>query len=65
MTFALTLRTIRKHRKMTQAEAASKVGITREHLCYIENGKRDPSMELLEKLAALYQTRIEFKYVAE
>jgi len=42
---------IRIAKKMTQNELAQKVGVTREHVSAIENGRKVPSISLLQKIA--------------
>jgi DNA-binding XRE family transcriptional regulator len=41
----------REFRKMSQAVLASKVGISRQYLCQIENGQRKGSSSILKKIA--------------
>lgn len=41
----------RKAAKITQGKLAEKVGISKTHLCQIENGKKDPSLSLLRDIA--------------
>ena len=42
---------IRKKKNLQQKELAEKVGIGNDWLCDIENGKGNPSIDLLTKLA--------------
>ncbi|MGQ0645408.1 MAG: helix-turn-helix domain-containing protein [Elusimicrobiota bacterium] len=42
--------TLRAHLRMTQAEAASRAGITQSHLAGIEAGKVNPQIGTLEKI---------------
>jgi len=37
-----------------QEEVAQKIGITREYLSLLENGRRNPPLRMLQKLAELY-----------
>lgn len=40
----------RKSRKLKQTELAEKLGISNNHLSAIENGKENPSLEMLMKI---------------
>ncbi len=42
---------IRKSKKMTQANLASKTGIQRANIARIESGRHSPSLETLERIA--------------
>ena len=44
----------REYRGLTQQEVAEQVGVTKSALSMIENGKRQPSVDLLRKLAACF-----------
>lgn len=44
--------TLRRNKKLNQAELAKKCGITQQHIQLIEAGKRLPSIKVAEKLAA-------------
>jgi putative transcriptional regulator len=45
--------------EMTQAELATKAGVTRQTIITIENGKYSPSLELAFRIAAAFGVRIE------
>lgn len=49
------LKTIRQKREIRQIKVAEGVGITQTYLSQIENGKRDPSLGVLRKLADYYE----------
>ncbi|EKU45047.1 helix-turn-helix domain-containing protein [Staphylococcus massiliensis] len=51
MNIGITLRQIRKDKKMTQQELADKIEISRSYLSDIENGQKNPSVETVKKLA--------------
>lgn len=53
------LREFRARYKMTQEELARKVGVTRQTIIAIENGKYFPSLKLAFKLAKAFNVRIE------
>ena len=47
------LRDSRKKKKMTQADLASKAGISRPFLCEIERGMKDPSPAVAKRIAVV------------
>jgi len=49
---------LRKENGLTQEELADKVNITAQHLSYIENGHRRPSLPLARKLARVLKTTL-------
>ena len=51
---AARLRAARESRGLTQAQAASELGVSRPLLIAIEKGTRDPSSEEIVKLAEIY-----------
>lgn len=54
------IRALRFHAdEMTQAELAAKVGVTRQTIITIENGKYSPSLELAFRIAAAFGLRID------
>lgn len=53
------LRVWRERRGMTAAALAAAVGITRAHVSKLENGKGDPSLSLLRKLAKVLNVDLE------
>ena len=53
-----TLQDLRKDKKLTQEEASSMLLITKEYLSMLENGTRNPSDSLKEKIAKLYNCNI-------
>ena len=46
-------------RKITQEDLASTLGVTRQTILAIENGKYNPSLELAFKIAKYFETSIE------
>lgn len=50
---------LRSERKWTQAELASKLGVSRQTINSIENGRYDPSLSLAFRIAALFDLAIE------
>lgn len=53
------LRVLRAERKMSQASLAELIGVSRQTINTIENGKYDPSLPLAFSLAALFDKKIE------
>lgn len=48
------LRSLRKERKLTQAEAANAVGISLKSYCRYESGEREPTASVLAQIADFY-----------
>ena len=48
------IKRIRKENKMSQKALSAKVGVTTVYLCKIEKGRAYPSLQMLEKISALY-----------
>ena len=59
MTLTDSLKKIRKQYKMTQEDVAKFLGISRSGYTYYETGKTVPSVEMLKKLAMMYDTTID------
>lgn len=59
-----TLKQLRVARGWSQAELAARVGVSRNSIISIENGKFDPSLPLAFELALAFDARIEeiFEY---
>ncbi|MBQ9764595.1 MAG: helix-turn-helix transcriptional regulator [Lachnospiraceae bacterium] len=53
------IRELRKAQKVTQDELAEAVGVTRQTIISLENGKYNASLILAHKLAQFFQTTIE------
>ena len=53
------LRVLRAMKDITQEDLASKLGVTRQTILAIENGKYNPSLELAFKMAKYFDTTIE------
>lgn len=54
------LKTIRKQRKLNQQKVAMDLNISREALSYYENGKREPSLQLLVQMSNYYNVSINY-----
>ena len=53
------LRVLRAMKNITQEDLASSLGVTRQSILAIENGKYNPSLELAFKMAKYFETTIE------
>jgi putative transcriptional regulator len=53
------LRVLRAVKDITQESLASELGVTRQTILAIENGKYNPSLELAFKIAKYFETTIE------
>ena len=53
-----TLQDLRKDKKLTQEQTSKILIITKEYLSMLENGDRNPSDSLKEKMAKLYNCSI-------
>lgn len=56
---------LRKINKITQEELAKKVGVTRQTIISIENGKYIASLTLALKLAVVFQKPVEEIFILE
>lgn len=62
---ANTIRTLRFHaNEMTQADLAEKVGVTRQTIVAMEQGRYSPSLEVAFRIARVFNAPIEeiFQY---
>ncbi len=59
------LKVYRAMHDLTQESLAQKVGVTRQTIVSIENGKYDPSIGLAFKIANLFKVRIEDVFIYE
>ena len=50
---------LRKERKINQAELASEVGVRREAIVFLENGKYNPSLKLAMDIAKYFGKTVE------
>lgn len=54
--FGLQVRKLRKQRGLTQEELAEKANIDPKSIIEIENGKRNPSLKTIHKIAKVLKT---------
>ncbi len=62
-----SIRTIREGAGFTQAELAARIGVTRQTLIAIEQGKYSPSLELAFQIARVFGIGLDdvFQYPAD
>lgn len=53
------LRVLRAERRWSQAELAERLGVSRQTVNAIENGKYDPSLPLAFKMGEVFELKIE------
>lgn len=56
---------LRKENKVTQEELAEAVGVTRQTIISLENGKYNASLQLAFKIARFFKLRIEDVFLFE
>ena len=54
------LKEIRKIKKLSQMKVAMDLNISREALSHYENGKREPNIDLLNKLSGYFNVSIDY-----
>ena len=54
------LKIVRKERKLNQLKVAMDLNISREALSHYENGKREPSLDMLNKLSKYFNVSIDY-----
>lgn len=54
------LKEIRKKRKINQQKLAMDLNISRESISYYENGKREPSLDLLVEMSKYFNVDINY-----
>ncbi len=54
------LKMIRKERNLNQLKVAMDLNISREALSHYENGKREPSLDMLNRLSEYFNVSIDF-----
>lgn len=56
--FGRKIQRLRKNKDLTQEELADLLRISRTHMGHIEQGRKSPSMELLEKIARVLKVQV-------
>jgi transcriptional regulator with XRE-family HTH domain len=59
------LKKIRRQKNLNQQKVALDLNISRECLSYYENGKREPSLELLVKMSHYFNVSIDYLITGE
>lgn len=59
------LEALRKNQNYTQEELADKLGVSRQTISSLENGKYNPSIQLAFKLAKIFNVSIESIFIFE
>lgn len=59
------LKKIRKQKKLNQQKVAYDLHISRESLSYYENGKREPSLDLLLEMSNYFNVSINYLITGE
>ncbi len=54
------LKAVRKSRNLNQQKVAMDLNISREALSHYENGKREPSLDMLRKLSKYFNVSIDY-----
>lgn len=60
MFVVIGLKEIRKKRNLNQQKVAMDLNISREALSHYENGKREPSLDMLNKMSAYFNVSIDY-----
>lgn len=56
---------VRKEKNMTQKELSEKTGITQADISRIENGTRNPSLNMIKRLAKGMGMRLKLEFIPE
>ena len=59
------LRELRKENKVTQDDLAGEVGVTRQTIISLENGKYNASLQLAHKISKYFDMKIEDIFIFE
>lgn len=59
------LKKIRKQKNLNQQKVAFDLHISREALSYYENGKREPSLEMLKQMSKYFNVSIDYLITGE
>lgn len=54
------LKKIRKEKRLSQQKVALDLSISREALSHYENGKREPSLNMLQKMSEYFNVSIDY-----
>ena len=65
MSFRTRIKELRARYDLTHEDLAKKVGVRRETILYLENGKYNPSLILSHKIAQVLKTTIDNLFIFE
>ena len=57
-----TVKLLREERNLAQWKLAAQIGVAQSMISHIENGGRNPSLDVVVKLAAFFDTTIDSLY---
>lgn len=57
------IKELRAKQNLTQEELANKVGVRRETIVFLEQGKYNPSLKLAHDIAAVLRTKIDDLFI--
>ena len=63
--YMIGLKTMREKRNLNQQKVAMDLNISRESLSYYENGKREPSLQLLLEMSKYFNVSINYLITGE
>jgi len=55
----MRIKFLRKQRKWSQEDLALEASINKNYICDLENGRRNPSLDILERLCFAFQISLE------
>ena len=58
--FMIGLKNARKERNLNQLKVAMDLNISREALSHYENGKREPTLDMLNKMSEYFNVSIDY-----
>lgn len=59
-TLAERLKELRNNKRLRQEQVASLIGVNKSAVCFYENGTRQPSYDILLRLANLYRVSVDY-----
>jgi putative transcriptional regulator len=59
------IRVLRAEKDWTQAQLASKIGVSRQAIVAVENGKYDPALPLAFRIARAFEKTVEEVFIWE
>lgn len=57
--FAINIKRLRKDKKLTQSQLATKLGIARSTISLYETGRRFPSIPILRKISVFFEISLD------